>query len=199
MRRAWQQRQRRNGPVKRNTGGGGWNSMEANRRGDFKEGVISQVRCSDRSGKMRMGPGAEVTSDVDTSRCYGTGEAEDRNGFERMWRQQVSQTVSRRAAAGSRVMGRGIWDEYREIRACLYADGDDVAEGKLTQERGDLLGLASYTGEMGWDLVPGRYKHKQTIPKNRREGRWHRCREAGRGTGGSPFSFTQIPACQLLS
>lgn len=41
--------------------------MEANRRGDFKEGVISQVRCSDRSGKMRTGPGAEVTSDVDTS------------------------------------------------------------------------------------------------------------------------------------
>lgn len=42
------------------------------------------------------------------------------------------------AAVGSRARGRGIWDEFREILRCLYADGDGRAEGKLTQGWGEM-------------------------------------------------------------
>lgn len=67
---------------------------------------------------MRTGSGAEVTSDFDKSGLCGMGEAEDRNGVdikreERIWRQQVSLTVLRYAAMGSRVTGRGILDQLR--------------------------------------------------------------------------------------
>lgn len=45
------------------------------------------------------------------------------------------------AAVGSRATGRGrIWDEFGEIPTSPYADGDGLAEGKLTRGGGNCRG-----------------------------------------------------------